>query len=281
MELFCLGVGNYTERDIQEVARAFTGWELRLGRFQFNRFYHDPRPKSFLGRTGPFDGDDAVRIVLDQPAAPRFLARKLFKYLVADEPELPANLLEPLAQMIREFDFDMGRVVQTICRSNLFYSPHSVGRKIRSPVEFAVGLLRSLQGTTNVYRLAEGLKDLGQAVFYPPNVKGWDGGRTWINSSTLLGRANLTQQLLRAEETRFAGGKGLAEVFRSSGVDLEASGSGEQLIDHLTELLLAVPPSPAVRASLIDLADQKITPADKRLARVLHALCALPEYQLG
>jgi uncharacterized protein (DUF1800 family) len=237
MELFCLGEGNYTEKDIREIARAFTGWEVRRDAFRFNAGRHDGGAKTFFGKTGAFGGEDAVRIVLEQPAAARFIAGKLVRFFVFDEPAPSEGLLEPLAEDLRQ-DWDVGRVVTRILVSNLFYE--SIGRKVRSPVEMAVGLLRALQGTTDTQALAGELDQLGHALFYPPNVKGWDGGRTWINTSTLVARANLVRGIVTHPKTRFR-----AAV-------------------KLPEDLLAVPVPESVRGKLDDVS----------------LLGALPEFQL-
>ena len=273
MELFCLGVGNYTERDIKEVARAFTGWEVSRGHFRFNRIQHDEGTKSFLGASGNFNGDDAVRIVLEQPAASRFIARKLAAFFVAEEPSLSDELIEPLAKELRDNGFDIGRVVRRILSSNLFFSEHAVGRIVRSPVSLGIGLLRALEGKTNINNLAQALQELGQAVFYPPNVKGWDGGRTWINSSTLLGRANLVRGLLQHPETKFDGGT-LEVLARKYGAN-----TAEKRVDWLLELLVAVPVPADVRQRLIKVADGS-GDANRNLVNTVHAIGALPEFQL-
>ena len=269
MELFCLGVGNYTEDDIRGMAKAFTGWEVRRGKFVFNARQHDRGDKTFLGRTGNFGGEDAVSIVLEQAAAPRFIARKLVRFYVSDEPVAADKLIEPLARLFRESDLNTAPVVERIFNSNLFHSAHAVARKVRSPVELGIGLLRSLQATTNIQRLNRSLGQLGQALYFPPNVKGWDGGRAWINSSTLLGRCNLVRQTVNAQETRFRGGS-LAEVAKNAGV----SGAADS-VDWLLELLVAATPPMDVRESLVNVAKSG------DLRNVVHAISALPEFQLS
>lgn len=266
MELFCLGEGRYTERDIREIARCFTGWEVRRRRFHFNRHQHDEGTKAFLGSRGAFGGEDAVRIVLEQPSAPEFIARKLFRYFVFEEPEPPDALIEPLARDLRE-GFRIAPLVERILRSNIFFSSHAIGRRVRSPVEFAAGLLRALEGSTDTRALAEDLDGLGQALFYPPSVKGWDGGRAWINSSTLLGRANAVRRLLDHPNTRFGGGT--LEEFLAK----EMPPSPAERVDRLLGLLVAVPVPADIRERLVALAGRR--PAD-----AVHALCALPEFQL-
>lgn len=207
MELFCLGPGHYSEQDIKEVARCFTGWEIRRDHFRFNRYQHDEGEKSFLGRSGPFGGEEAIEIVLEQPAAARFLVSKLVRFFVCDDPSpVSPELLEPLAEQLRQSDFDVEGVVRTILASRFFFSSDSIARRIKSPVELAVGALRFFGAAVNMNELANRLAELGQLPCYPPNVKGWDGGRSWINASTILARGNLVRDLLASGETRFNAG---------------------------------------------------------------------------
>lgn len=273
MELFCLGEGNYSEADVQQVARCFTGWEVRRHQFRFNRYQHDGGEKQFLGSRGEFGGEDAVRVVLEQDAAPRFIVRKLFRYFVCDEPEAPDALLQPLADQFRADGLNIGPTIERMLGSRLFFSPAAQGRKIRSPVELGVGLLASLEGTTNLQWLATQLAELGQSVFYPPNVKGWDGGRTWINSATLIARANLVLGLVAQENTRFAGGR-LGEWAGNSG-----AANPEAFVDLLAMLLVSVPLAEGVRGELLEIA--RGTDRSQAYDRTLCALAALPEFQLG
>lgn len=205
MELFCLGEGNYTERDVQELARCFTGWEIRRKMFRFNSYQHDSGMKQILGRSDIESGEQAVDVVLDQPTMPRFIATKIFRYLVCDEPQAPAPLIEPLANQFVQSGYSIGSLVDRILSSRLMLSSWCAGRKVRSPVEFAAELMRGLSATSNLERVSKLLKQLGQGLFFPPNVKGWEGGRSWINSSTLIGRANFVVDLLADGNTRFDG----------------------------------------------------------------------------
>ncbi|MCP4172043.1 MAG: DUF1800 domain-containing protein [Fuerstiella sp.] len=273
MELFCLGEGNYTENDIRELARCFTGWEVKKKKFRFNRYQHDTQSKSVLGRTGKFGGEEGVKIVVEQDAAPQFIAMKLLKFLVMDEPSPSKELLAPLARELRENQMQIAPTVRRILTSNVFYSSHAKGRKVRSPVELAIGFLRSLQGTANSYELAQKLQTLGQGLLYPPSVKGWDGGRTWINSSTLLGRSNLIRSLLDHEKTRF-GKTSLAEHLASEGAE-----SADEIIDLFQTSLFAVDIPAAARdriRTLFGNGDNR----DEKLKDAVHALCTLPEFQL-
>lgn len=277
MELFALGLGNYTEHDIKEAARAFTGWELRQGEYRFNRSQHDAGPKTVLGQTGPWTGDDVLRILLMQPAASRFLVRKLFRQLVCETSEPPERLIEPLATVLRVRDYDLAWLAQTMLGSRLFYSPLAMRQRIKGPVEFAIGLLRAVDATANTYALADSLRTLGQAVFFPPNVKGWDGGTTWINSATLVGRANLVWDLLSDREGRFKTRVRLERLGALAGMQDAA-----QQARRLVELLLSfdVPERVAVQLTAVA-ADASAGDEHARLSRVAQAVATLPEYQLA
>jgi uncharacterized protein (DUF1800 family) len=275
MELFCLGEGNYSERDVQQLARCFTGWEIKNKQFRKNVYQHDNGPKQLLGANGNFDGEEAVKIVLAQEAMPYFIVGKLIRYFVCDEPQPSRELIAPLAETFRQNGGKIGPVIQRILSSNLFYSEHAIARKVRSPIELAIGLLRALSGTTNTVRLADSLTKLGHGLFYPPNVKGWDGGRAWINSSTLLGRANLIRQIIDHETTRFAG-TSLKELINAHSLKSPA-----EIVRWFSDLLLAIPPAPSVENQLVELMGATAQPSEETLREVLHALCTLPEFQLA
>jgi uncharacterized protein (DUF1800 family) len=137
---------------------------------------------------------------------PTFIAGKLVRFFVCDEPNPTPEFLEPLAEEFRKSDFSIEPLVRKILSSKLMLSNWSIGKKVRSPIDFMIESMRSLQMTTNLDRLSKGLEGIGQALFNPPNVKGWDGGRSWINSSTLIGRSNLMVDMLRDPATRFGRG---------------------------------------------------------------------------
>jgi uncharacterized protein (DUF1800 family) len=196
MELFSLGVGNYTEKDVQEAARAFTGWHTDGKVFDFNARFHDADTKTVLGQTGPWDGGDVIPILLRQPAAGRFLARKLYRFLVSETQEPPDRLLEPLAEQFRKTDYDVSAVVRTILASRHFFSEHAFRQRVKSPVEFVVGAVRAtVSGEVAPRALVGRLELMGQNLFAPPNVKGWPGGQAWLNTSSVLARQNFAQAL--------------------------------------------------------------------------------------
>jgi uncharacterized protein (DUF1800 family) len=208
LELFTLGDGAYTESDIREAARAFTGWmpegtHRMLGdtnpAFIYEAEAHDADTKTFLGKSGSWKADDVVRITLEHPEAARHLARKLYRAFVSEGTQPGPELIEPLADLLRSSHYATRRVVEVILRSRHFYSPATCRQRIKSPVEYTVGLLRMLdvpRTKVNLLAAANACDRQGQALFAPPNVKGWDGGTTWINSSTLLERLNWATDLI-------------------------------------------------------------------------------------
>lgn len=275
MELFCLGVGNYTEQDIQQLARCFTGWEIQHGEFKFNKYQHDYGLKNMFGRSGNWDGDEGIAEILKQPAAAEFLCTKLVRYFVADELELTDELLAPLAQKLRESEYTIGPVIETILASRLFFSPAIRGAKVRSPVEVGVGLLRSLDAAANMNALVDHLRAMGQLPLYPPNVKGWNGGREWINASTILARANRVRQLVDASEVSFDGGSLEAYLRRFEHTDSRA------IVAWLCELLLPLDPPEEVQQQLAAALDEPGVPREQRLRQCVHTLAAQPEFHLA
>lgn len=192
MELFTLGRGHYTEDDIKEAARAFTGWGFQLdGTFVFRRLVHDAGAKTVLGKRGRFDGDDVLNILLEQRQTARFITRKLYRFLVSED-DLPEARLQQLADRFYDSGYEIMALLEAIFTSDWFYSESNTGRKIKSPVELWVGLRRTLPLTLDD---PEGQllvqKALGQVLLYPPNVAGWPGGRSWIDSSSLMLRLRL------------------------------------------------------------------------------------------
>lgn len=272
LELFCLGLGNYTEDDIKEISRAFTGWEIRDNRFRFNQHQHDFGTKSFLGQTGTFDGKQAVEIILEKSASSMFIAGRLVNYFVCDEPCAP-KLLQPIADLLEQNGFEMDPVIRVILKSQFFHD--SVGQKIRSPVELGVGLFRNLEATGNTIELSQMMKRLGQLPFFPPNVKGWPGGRQWINSSTILTRANLIGGALQDEKTKFAHGD-LLGLMRH--YDLS---SNQDRLAALETLFMAQRMPEAAQGSLLDILRSAVGSENERLMRVLSIMSTFPEFQLG
>jgi uncharacterized protein (DUF1800 family) len=193
LELFTLSPGHYTEKDIRAAARAFTGWTLDSGKAKFQEAGHDTGAKTFLQQKGAWKSADIVRITLEQPACAEFLCRKLYRYFVCETQDPRPELLRPLAEELRGHAYDIGHVVRVILRSRHFYSSEVRRQRIKSPVECSAGLLRTLEvprRDLRILALALACDRQGQELFHPPNVKGWDGGKAWLNSTTLLERGN-------------------------------------------------------------------------------------------
>jgi uncharacterized protein (DUF1800 family) len=199
LELFTLGPGHYTERDIREAARAFTGWvrpngdQRPRGDFRFDPAQFDDGEKTFLGRTGRWEAADVVRITLEQPACAEFLCRKLYRFFVSEADEPSAELIRPLADALRTSGYELRPVLGMILRSQHFYAAAVRRQRIKGPVEFSAGLLRILEvprADVRLLALAVACDRQGQELFAPPNVRGWVGGRTWLNSTTMLERGN-------------------------------------------------------------------------------------------
>ena len=201
MELFTLGEGNYSERDIKEAARAFTGWSIdrESGEFMFRRGIHDYGNKAVLGRTGNFDGDQIIDVLLSKPETAQFVTRKLWKEFVSATPD--EREIAKLAAGFRESGYNIAKLMRAMLSSDAFYAPENRAALIKSPVEFVVGTMKTFEiETPNLRPFVIASALLGQNVFAPPNVKGWPGGETWINSATLLGRKQLLDRLFKNED---------------------------------------------------------------------------------
>lgn len=195
-ELFVLGEGNYTENDIKEAARAFTGYRQRFGEFIYVRNQHDETSKTVFGQKGNFDGDGIIDLAYRQPAARTFLPKELWRFYVSEAP-LPKDQLAALGDWWRGTNFDLRALLLRVFGSRLFYAPEYRGNFIKSPIQFYLGLVQDLNlDVAPLARQVVGvLRQMGQMPFNPPNVRGWVGGRSWINSSTLGARRQLVQAL--------------------------------------------------------------------------------------
>ena len=196
MELFTMGVGNYSETDIREAARAFTGWNYVDLDFVINTEQHDAGGKTFLGHTGDFDGVDIIDIIMEQPATAEYVAGKIYRYYVRDE--LNSELQTELGNVFREADYEVAALLETMFLSKDFYNAASVGVHIKSPVELAISTYRKLglNDVPGVPDFNQATSALGQTLFRPPTVAGWAGGRSWITPGLLLERGNFARDVL-------------------------------------------------------------------------------------
>lgn len=216
LELFTMGIGHYTERDIQQGARAFTGWSFsRVTRsFVFNRTQHDDGEKEFLGQRGRFTGEDIVRIAVQHPATAEFMARKFYRFFVNDVDPFDARAVQIFAQEFTQSGYSVRALLRKILLSEAFWSPFNYRRRIKSPVEFVVGTLRQLgvgerlrqldlnsgggqRAVVAYLRVAtQWTRRIGQMLLYPPDVSGWDWGTAWISSQTMLERVRFAEFLV-------------------------------------------------------------------------------------
>jgi hypothetical protein len=196
LELFTMGVGHYTEHDVREAARAFTGWTNDVLAYKFDRDQHDFGAKTFLGRTGALNGDDIIDTILAQPVTGEFVAGKLYKYFVRDD--VPASVRTELGRSFRESGYRITPLLKRMFLSKDFYSSSSYATQIKSPVHLVVSTYRKmgLREVPTIPDFGRMTAGLGQSLFEPPNVAGWAGGRTWITPSTLLQRGNLFREVL-------------------------------------------------------------------------------------
>lgn len=205
MELFTLGRGNYAEQDIKESARSFTGWMYdKDGSFIFRPNLHDAQPKTFFGKTGNFDGENIIDIILEKPETATFISRKIYKFFVNDTPN--EAHVKDLADTFFKSGYNISAMMKKLFAADWFYSPENVGTKIKSPAEFLVGLSREFYVTYNKPQVLIQLQSsLGQYLFNPPNVAGWPGGQNWIDSSSLMLRMRIPSLVLNDGEIDFSG----------------------------------------------------------------------------
>lgn len=205
MELFTIGRGNYTEGDIKNAARAFTGWAFnpKTGEFVFRNGVHDGDTKIFRGHTGNFSGEDIISLILEDRNTAKFIAKKVWKYFV--HPELiDNNIIEDLSQTFYSSGYDIAMLMENIFATEWFYDAKYVGTRIKSPIELIVGMMVHMGGKlTNPTDVIFLQKALGQVLFHPPNVGGWPSHKEWIDSSSLMFRMSLPAVLLRDSEIMF------------------------------------------------------------------------------
>ncbi len=281
-ELFTLGLGHYTEKDVREAARAFTGWADGHAYsfpprhdFHFDEAHFDDGEKTFLKQTGHWGAADIVRITLEQPACALFLCRKLYRYFVGENAPPSADLLAPLVRELRSHNYSVRHVVEIILRSRHFFSAAAYRQRIRGPVEFSAGLVRVLEvprGNVNLLALAAACERQGQDLFYPPNVKGWDGGRTWLTSTTLLERGNWVGDIVWGNAT--VGVLPYDPPAWGKARDLRPDQAAAALVD----LLLQDDLDPRARAVI----DRTAAPATAdALRRALQLALHTPDFQLA
>ena len=304
LELFSLGVGNYTEVDVRECSRAFTGWTIQpklprgpIGRhdwfFQYKEEDHDDGEKTFLGETGNLNGEDIIRIISEQPATAQFIARHLYNFFVADEAQVPAWAVTPpldpeaidlLADTLVESNYDIRSTLRVLFNSDFFKNARFA--RLKSPTEVVVGTLRLVGGAEFP---APGIGDLsrqpsymGQDLLNPPSVEGWHTGAEWINSGSLMRRVNFTAELVGDVER--PGIKSLVDRLQSQG-----DRSVEKVVDGCLDLMGPLEVQPESRVELIQFVEergefawgtpQQTEESKARVSELLQLIVSLREYQ--
>jgi uncharacterized protein (DUF1800 family) len=297
LELFTIGRGHYTEQDIKNAARAFTGWGYdAAGNFVFREKQHDAGTKTFMGKTGNFTGEEILWIILENPHTAKFLTNKIYRFFVNENPE--AALVAELSQKFYRSGYDIGDLMQTIFSADWFYSPANTGSRIKSPVELITGLQRSFAiDFQDPQALLVVQRALGQVLLNPPNVSGWAGGRNWIDSSSLMFRMKLPQVIFASaklqislkdddidmvpqlsQQERTFNRRIQASVNLQSFRELLAKVPPRDLVTQTAALLLQVPLNP-VLATLLQ-PDTQGNIAEENINALALRLCSLPEYQL-
>lgn len=275
MEQFTLGPGNFSEEDVREAARALTGWFVLRGEVRFIAREHDAGTKRVLGRRGNFGADDIVKIVVGQPATPRRLVKKLYRWMISETAAPDEELIAPLARILAE-GYDVSRVVETMLRSNLFFSPAAYRQRVKCPVEFALGIIVGLERLVPTERLGLDLATLGQNLYNPPTSRGWPGGRHWLTPATMIGRGKLARALLAAGGP-YGGRLDPAAVARRHG-----HSKPEQAAQFLLDLFADGDVPAAVRNDLLAMATSSGSERTAgRLRGIAHAVVMLPEFQLA
>jgi uncharacterized protein (DUF1800 family) len=301
MELFTLGEGNYTEQDIREAARAFTGYDLNRfnGQVSHNRRQWDESSKTVLGKTGPFDGKDVINLIFENPGVATFMARKIWEFFVYDNPSEAA--VQALADNFRKSGYHIEPLLREIFMSREFYSEAAIRSQIKCPVQFIIQLVKQLEiesPPTGFPIMAQ--EQLGQVLFMPPNVAGWDWGQAWINTNTLLTRYNLAGFITKGAE---GGGSAMSgERMKLPGMGMAPRNAGRdwqgpdyekiaprqlrekpaELVDSLIFRFFQGPIPEKARRSFIEYANSKkgVVFTNKEVAELCHLMLSTPYYQL-
>jgi hypothetical protein len=296
MELFTIGRGNYTENDVKENARAFTGWGFNMnGEFVFRAFAHDNGTKTFLGKTGNFNGDDAIDIILEQRATANFIAKKIYRFFVNEN--VDDEKVAFLGNRFYQNNYDIKKLLADIFTSGWFYEENNIGTRIKSPVELLVGIRRlvpiQLQ-RPEIQLLFE--KILGQVLFFPPNVAGWPGGKNWIDSSALMFRLKLPQLLTgsgrlllspKADDDVMMGKEGVEDTKPGQNISVDidwnsvfkvfADTSSENLSRRINDIILQTKTS--VNPNVLKRYSNN-TSREEFIKSTIVELMSTPEYQL-
>ncbi len=293
MELFSLGEGNYHERDIKEGARALTGYTFEDDAFIFRENQHDAGAKFILGGRGAINGDGFIDLLLRHQACAPFVAARLYRFFAADVAAQPRDLrgndlavVRLMAERIQRDGYEIGPALKLLFRSKHFYSDAVVGRKIKSPAELVVGAVRTLGVPAGDLRqLNDAMDRMGQNLFFPPSVKGWDGGRAWISTATLFVRQNTLASLISGRQPNRAQAQGIGGDYDPRSVlpmliDPDKPTDPREIVSALLELALGRRDPRVVEALASTPMVQKAPTDRSTLAGLMTLITAMPEYQL-
>lgn len=295
LELFTIGRGNYTEEDIRNGARAFTGWTTDgEGNFIKRPFQHDDGVKTFMGHSGNFDGEDIMKIILSKKETANFIAAKAYKYFVNQE-NPDAEMILQLGQKFYDSDYEISVLMREIFLSDWFYDRKNMGNRIKSPIELIIGLKRDFRIEFENPEVELGLqKLLGQVLFHPPNVSGWAGGRNWIDSSSLLYRMRIPESIFYTSQMDISLkgdvtdntmmseiNKKVLKMMKNTSdlgyyIDGYKDDTAEKLVDELSETLLA----PGIQNIDKNLITDFVKANTDKVRSAIMFITSLPEYQL-
>jgi hypothetical protein len=281
MELFTLGIGHYTEKDIKEAARAFTGWAHEGESFVFRKNDHDFDEKTFFGRRGKWDGSDVIEIILARSRCAEYIGTKIWQYFVTET--VDASLANALGDILMENRYEMRPFLRRIFTSRGFYDQATIGNQIKSPVQLVVGTIRLLGLEMPPFgQLYNALQQMGQVPLMPPNVKGWPGGRTWVNTSTLFVRYN-TGIWLAGGNVPAAGGRKLAQRMNRLRGEInfvpKGGNNAEAVVDEWVSRLIQRPIDAKARKTLLNVLGNQ-PQREENVRRMVQLIVSMPEYQL-
>ncbi len=278
MELFTIGRGNYTEQDVKNAARAFTGWRAyNNGAFSLNTPKHDYGVKTFMGHSGNFDGSDIINIILDRKETAHFIAGKAYKYFVNQE-NPDQQIIAQLGEKFYSSGYEISVLMHEIFSSDWFYDPKNMENRIKSPVELLVGLKRDFKLCFDDPEVQIKIQQiLGQLLFQPPNVSGWGGGRNWIDSTTITERLKLPLAIFYASGSGAAPGK-MKNSFDISYFNNKYHGKPhKELVDGLCKDLVAIDIKDNNKKLI---ADVVASDTNNPVLAAIMMVTTLPEYQI-
>jgi len=303
MELFTVGIGNYSENDIRESARAFTGYHVDMTnqQFRFAPRQHDDGTKTFMGKTGTWNGDDIIDLLTQQAACAQFIGKKLWRFFVEDEPS--SQIVDSVAARIRAHNYEMRPVLREMFNAAEFYAPGAMQSQIKSPVQYLIQTTKLLATELPGAPVAQNaMRQMGQILFAPPNVKGWDGGKAWVSTSTLLFRYNFANYLINGDVMRpeadprrqkgadlgFRRGAAFAEIARRDPIDASKiipaalRDQPNELVASLSQRFFGAAAPEKERATFIRFLEERRSDQGEQIMReLLHLMMSTPRFQLA